>query len=38
MFRATLVAQPVARPMLHGARPTTFWQFGAGTQAPSSVL
>ncbi|MCA8154980.1 multicopper oxidase family protein [Burkholderia contaminans] len=34
MFRATLVAQPVARPMLHGARPTTFWQFGAGTQGP----
>ncbi|RQS76300.1 multicopper oxidase family protein [Burkholderia sp. Bp8963] len=33
-FRATLVAQPVARPLLHGARPTTFWQFGAGTQGP----
>ncbi|MGC2945653.1 multicopper oxidase family protein [Burkholderia ambifaria] len=33
-FRATLVAQPVARPLLHGARPTTFWQFGTGTQGP----
>ncbi|WP_241301698.1 multicopper oxidase family protein, partial [Burkholderia cenocepacia] len=33
-FRATLVAQPVARPLLHGARPTLFWQFGAGTQGP----
>ncbi|MGU7781716.1 multicopper oxidase family protein [Burkholderia sp. PU8-34] len=33
-FRATLVAQPVARALLHGARPTTFWQFGAGTQGP----
>lgn len=34
IFRATLVAQPVARAMLRGARPTTFWQFGAGTQGP----
>ncbi|WP_179401553.1 multicopper oxidase family protein [Burkholderia guangdongensis] len=33
-FRATLVAQPVARAILPGARPTTFWQFGAGTQGP----
>lgn len=33
-FRATLVAQPVARPMLRGARPTTFWQFGDGAQGP----
>ncbi|HDR9275064.1 TPA: multicopper oxidase family protein [Burkholderia vietnamiensis] len=33
-FRATLVAQPVARPMLQHAHPTTFWQFGAGTAGP----
>ncbi|KDB09385.1 multicopper oxidase type 3 [Burkholderia sp. lig30] len=33
-FRATLVAQPVSRAILRGARPTTFWQFGAGTQGP----
>lgn len=33
-FRATLVAQPVARPMLQHTHPTTFWQFGAGTAGP----
>ncbi|CAN0623057.1 bilirubin oxidase [Burkholderia multivorans] len=33
-FRATLVAQPVSRATLRGAHPTTFWQFGAGTQGP----
>ncbi|WP_261531096.1 multicopper oxidase domain-containing protein, partial [Burkholderia multivorans] len=33
-FRATLIAQPVARPLLRGARPTTFWQFGAGADGP----
>ncbi|MDS0795864.1 multicopper oxidase family protein [Burkholderia pseudomultivorans] len=34
LFRATLVAQPVARPLLRGARPTTFWQYGAGADGP----
>ncbi|KWZ43909.1 copper oxidase [Burkholderia savannae] len=34
VFRATLVAQPVARTLLPGAAPTTFWQFGAGVQGP----
>ncbi|WP_322105297.1 multicopper oxidase family protein [Paraburkholderia sp. J41] len=28
-FRATLVAQPVARALLAGAAPTTFWQYDA---------
>jgi FtsP/CotA-like multicopper oxidase with cupredoxin domain len=34
VFRATLVAQPVDRPMLSGAEPTSFWQFGADTLGP----
>ncbi|MDR3095678.1 MAG: multicopper oxidase domain-containing protein, partial [Paraburkholderia sp.] len=29
-FRATLVAQPVARPLLAGQPPTTFWQYDGG--------
>lgn len=35
VFRATLVAQPVARALLPGAAPTTLWQFGADTQGPA---
>ncbi|CAN0625985.1 bilirubin oxidase [Burkholderia multivorans] len=34
VFRATLVAQPVDRPMMSGAKPTRFWQFGTDTQGP----
>ncbi|QBQ96852.1 multicopper oxidase family protein [Paraburkholderia pallida] len=30
-FRATLIARPVARPLLAGQAPTTFWQYDAGT-------
>jgi FtsP/CotA-like multicopper oxidase with cupredoxin domain len=30
-FRATLIAQPVARPLLPGQPPTTFWQYDADT-------
>ncbi|KVG51748.1 copper oxidase [Burkholderia ubonensis] len=33
-FRATLVAQPVDRPILSAAKPTCFWQFGADTTGP----
>ena len=33
VFRATLVAQPVARTLLHG-HPTTFWQYNDGVDGP----
>lgn len=35
-FRATLVAQPVARPLLAGQPPTTFWQYDAAEQSDMS--
>lgn len=34
VFRATLTVQPVARPLLAGAAPTTFWQYGAERDGP----
>lgn len=34
-FRATLIARPVARPLLPGQPPTTFWQYDAGDAGKS---
>lgn len=33
-FRATLTAQPIARPLLPGVAPTTFWQYGTLARGP----